>query len=129
MHPVSPFNPDNGPIGADANLSFWVGGYLMAVPLAGFSAALAATGSRYLSSVNSPRRIRAAWASAVTAAVAVEVVFIGIFMVPGSLLGMRLGHVNWGLLALSALFAAVGGTMITIITAATRHAEAAGAEG
>jgi hypothetical protein len=118
VHPVPAFNPNDGPIGTDANLSFWMGAPLMAVPLASFSAALAATGLEYLRSVRTTWRIRVAWASAVTAGVVVDVVFIGTFMSPGSVLGMGLGRVNWGLLALSASFAAVGGAMVTIITAA-----------
>ncbi|HEX9033388.1 MAG TPA: hypothetical protein VF834_16230 [Streptosporangiaceae bacterium] len=129
MHPVPAVTPNDGPIGTDSNLSFWVGGFLMGLPLAGFSAALAAIGSGYLSSVRSTRRIRAAWASAVTAAVAVQLVFIGTFVVPGSLLGMGPDHVNWGLLALSALFTAVGGAMLTIITAAARQARGRAPQG
>lgn len=122
MHPVPAFNPNDGPIGTDSHLSFWLGGLLMAMPLAGFTAALAATGSRYLYNLRSGRRIRAAWASSVTAALAVEVIFVGIFIAPQPVLGMELGHVNWGLTVLSASFAAVGGTMGTIIAAAARTA-------
>ena len=128
MHPVPAFNPNDGPIGTDANLSFWLGGYLMAVPLTGFSAALAATGSRYLHGLRATRHIRAAWTSAVIAAVAVEVVFIGSFMTPGSLFGMGLGRVNWGLLAMAASFAAVGGAMLTIISAVARQVRRQAAE-
>jgi hypothetical protein len=46
----------------------------------------------------------------------------GIFMIPDSLLGMGQRRGNWGLLALSASFAAVGSAMVTIITAAARQA-------
>jgi hypothetical protein len=120
--PVPAFDPNDGPIGTDANLSFWVGGFAMAVPLAGLSAALAVTGSGYLSSIRATWRLRAGWAFAVAAAVAVEVMFIGTFMIAGSLLGMRLGRVNWGLAGMSASFIAVGGAMVTIITAAARQA-------
>jgi hypothetical protein len=119
-HPVPAFNPDDGPIGPNANLSFWVGGFLMGVPLAGLSAALASVGLGYVWRVGSAPRIRAAWISAVCAAVAVEVVFIGTFMAPGMLFGMTPGQVNWGLLGLSALFAATGAAMTIILT--TAHA-------
>jgi hypothetical protein len=90
IHPVPAFNPNDGPIGTNSNLSFWLRGLLMAVPLAGFTAALAATGSWYLHHIRSTWPIRAAWASAMTAAVAVEAMFVGIFVAPGPVLGMGL---------------------------------------
>ena len=112
------FNPNDGPIGPDSNLSFWVGGLLMGTPLAAFTAALAAIGSRYVSTARPSARIRAAWAAAVAAAVAVDLLFIGTFMAPGKLFGMAPGQVNWGLLVLSALFAATGVAMMAILIAA-----------
>lgn len=128
-HPVPAFNPNDGPIGPDSNLDFWLGGYAMAVPLGGLSAALAATGLWYLDSVGPTRRTWAAFASAVTAAVAVEAVFISTFILAGSWLGMTLGRVNWGLLALSAVFAVVGGATVAIVTTAPRRARSQAAEG
>lgn len=122
MEPLPAFNPNDGPIGPDANMSFWVGGAAMAAPLATLTVALAVTGSVYLSRVRSAGRAGAAWVLAVTAAVTAEVVFICVFMAPWPLFGMAPGRVNWGLLALSASFTAVGSMMVTIIIAAARTA-------
>src|SRR5215472_5832967 len=122
MEPLPVFNPNDGPIGPDANMSFWVGGAAMAAPLATLTVALAVTGSEYLSSVRPAGRAGAAWVLAVTAAVAAEVVFICVFVAPEPLFGMAPGRVNWGLLALSASFAAVGGAMVTIMMAAALSA-------
>lgn len=122
MEPLPAFNPNDGPIGPNANMSFWVGGAAMAVPLAALTVASAVTGSEYLSSVRPAGRARTAWVSAVIAAVTAEVVFISVFVAPGPLLGMAPGRMNVGLLALSASFAAIGGAMVTIIIAAARNA-------
>jgi hypothetical protein len=122
MEPLPAFNPNDGPIVADASLSFWVGGAAMAVPLAALTVALAVTGSEYLSRVRSAGRAGAAWLSAVTAAITAELVFIGVFVAPGAPFGMAPGRVNWGLLALSASFAAAGAVLVTIIVAAARTA-------
>jgi len=115
-HPVPAFNPNDGPIPANANISFWLGGFLMGTPLAALTAALALVGLQYVSRLRSVQ-IRAAWISAVTAAVAVEVAFIGIFVAPGAPFGMAPGRVNWGLPVLAVLFAAVGAAMMIIISA------------
>jgi hypothetical protein len=120
--PLPPAIALQGPIGADANLDFWVGGAAMAVPLAALSAGAAVTGSLYLSSVRCAWQAWAGWVAAVTAAITVEVIFIGLFICPEPVLGMKPGRVNWGLLALSAWFAVTGGAMITVIVAAARRA-------
>lgn len=91
MEPVPAFNPNDGPIGPDAHMSFWVGGAAVAVPLTALPVAVAATGSAYLSSgrLGGPGAARV---SAVTAAVAAEVAFISVFVAPRGLLGMDPGH-------------------------------------
>lgn len=122
MEPLPPFNPNDGPIGSDALMSFLVGGAAMAAPLAMLTVALVVTGWQYLSSVRNAGRAGAAWLLAVTAAITAEVVFICVFVAPGPLFGMAPGRVDWGLLALSASFTATGAAMVTIILAAARSA-------
>jgi hypothetical protein len=117
-HPVPAFNPNDGPIGPDSNLSFWVGGCAMGLPLAAFTVALAAIGSRHVSKDGRSARVRTAWVVAVAAAVVLEAVFIGTFMAPGKLFGIAPGQANWALLVLAALFVAVGGAKLTILFAA-----------
>jgi hypothetical protein len=116
--PVPAFNPNDGPLPADANLDFWLGGWLMAVPLVVLTATAAAVGLQYVWTLPSPSRIRAAWIAAVTAAVLTDVAFIGTFAAHGALFGMAPGQVNWGLSVFAALFAAVGIAMAAILTAA-----------
>ena len=111
--------PNDGPIGPDANLSFWVGGAAMGVLLAGLSAAAAVTGTVFLSEVRTVRRIWAGWVLAVIAAVAVETAFVGVFIAWGALFGMAPGHADWGFLALSGGFAATGFAMTAIIIVAS----------
>jgi hypothetical protein len=118
-----------GPMGADADLDFWVGGAAMTVPLAALSVGAAVTGSLYLSRVKCACQAWAGWIAVVTAAVTVEVMFIGVFIWPGPVLGMKPGQVNWGLLALSAWFAITGGAKGTVIVAASRRASRPSAAG
>lgn len=120
MQPVPAFSPNDGPIGADSNLDFWLGAVLMAVPLAVLLAALAVRASGYLKRVQATGRTRTAWTSAVSAAGCVEIAFLGTFAAPVPLFGMKLGQVNWGPVVLSAIFVMIGVAMIAVIMVAAR---------
>jgi hypothetical protein len=116
MHPVPAVNPNDGPIGADSNLDFWLGAALMAVPLGGTLAALAACASGYLNRVRATRRTRTAWTGAMIAAVCVDIAFLATFAAPVPLFGMKPGQVNVGLVVLSAIFVMIGVAMMAVIT-------------
>jgi hypothetical protein len=53
-------------------------------------------------------------------AVTVEVIFIGVFIWPEPVLGMKPGRMNRGLPALSAWFAVTGAAMVTVVVVAAR---------
>ena len=60
-------------------------------------------------------RQRTAWVWTVTAAAALIVALIGVFLDPVPLFGqIVLGHPNWGLLAFSAAFLIIGAAMVAI---------------
>lgn len=120
MQPVPAFNPNDGPIGADSNLDFWLGTVLMAVPLVGLLAVLAVFASEYLKRAQATRRTRTAWTAGVIAAVSVDIAFLGTFAAPARVFGMRLGQLNWGLVALSAIFVVIGVAMIAVLSVAAR---------
>ena len=63
-----------------------------------------------------------AWASTGAAAVAGVAVFTGVFVDRAPLPGMGPGRVSWGQPAPPVSFAAAGGAMVTVITAAARQA-------
>ncbi len=108
--------PNDGPIGADSNLDFWLGTVLMAVPLTGLLAVLAVFASEYLKRAQATGRTRTAWTAGVIAAVGVDLAFLGTFAAPGRVFGMKLGQVNWGLVVLSAIFVVIGVAMIAVLT-------------
>jgi len=120
MQPVPAFNPNDGPIGADSNLDFWLGAALMAVPLGGLLGALAACNPGYLKRAQASGRTRAAWTGAVIAAACVDIAFLGTFAAPAPLFGMKLGQVNLGLVVLAAIFVMIGVAMMAVITVASR---------
>ena len=91
MQPVPAFNPNDGPIGADSNLDFWLGTALMAAPLTGLLAVLAVFASEYLKRAQATGRTRTAWTAGVIAAVCVDVAFLGTFAAPARVTGMKLG--------------------------------------
>ena len=97
--------------------------FLMGMLLAGLWLAVMICGFMYLRLAGLTGRWRAAWAGAVAAAAAVSVAFLGVFWDPVPLFGqVVIGHPDWGLLAFSAAFLAVGATMVAIIIAAERQA-------
>src|SRR6185437_10416688 len=120
MQPVPAFNPNDGPIGADSNLDFWLGAALMAVPLGGLLGALAACNAGYLKRAQASGRTRAAWTGAVIAAACVDIAFLGTFAAPAPLFGIKLGQVNLGLVVLAAIFVMIGVAMMAVITVASR---------
>lgn len=128
--PSPPFNPlTDGPLPAtNPGFGFDVlfQAFYMAVPLGCVLLVAAAIGMAYLRSAMLARR-RIAWACAVSAAAAVEVTFIAIFIDPVPLFGqMVYGRANWGLLGFSAAFVAAGAAMTMVITAAARDARMRG---
>jgi hypothetical protein len=120
MQPVPAFNPNDGPLGPDDGFSFLLGAGLMAMPLAGLLAVLAALASEYLRRVEATVRIRATWACAVIAAIGIDLAFLGTFAISVPSFGMRLGRVNWGLEVFSAIFVMIGLAMMGVIAAAAR---------
>jgi hypothetical protein len=126
MQPVPAFNPNDGPIGADSNLDFWLGAALMAMPLAGLLAAFVACGFVYLDRARATGRARVAWTGAVVAAACADLAFLGTFAAPGRLFAIRLGQVNPGLVLMSAIFVMIGVAMGAVITVAARGAERPG---
>ena len=127
MHPVPVFNPaTDGPLPSDffdSELGALVAAFLMAVPLVGLLAALAASGIGYLHAAPLTGRCRTGWVCAVIAAALVDVAFIAVFLDPVPLFGqIVLGQANWGLLGFSAAFVVVGAAMVAVITAAAREA-------
>lgn len=120
MQPVPAFNPNDGPIGPDSNLDFWLGTALMAMPLIGLLAVLAVFAPEYLTRAQATGRTRTAWKVGVVAAVCVDIAFLGAFAAPSRVFGMKPGQVNLGLVALSAIFVVIGVAMIAVLTVASR---------
>jgi YVTN family beta-propeller protein len=116
-------NPStDGLLPSDSLLVVLAQAVLMAVPLTVFLVAAAAGGAGYLRKARPAGPWKTAWACAVSAAFVVEVTFIAVFIDPAPLFGqLVLGRANWGLLALSAAFAAAGAALVVIITSAARE--------
>jgi hypothetical protein len=126
MH--GPINPvTDGPMPADfydSVLGTLVLVFLMGMLLAGLWLAVMICGFMYLRLAGLTGRWRKAWVSAVAAAAAVSVAFLWAFMdpVPPLFGQVVIGHPDWGLLAFSAAFLAVGAVMAAIIIGAERQA-------